>query len=102
MSSCEGLCGLGAILEQQIRTYKSPQKKGPKLAINLTLTWHTMASQITVAGFAIPDKCSVADLNTPPSLPVLSSPSQSLSVKWHTGERAKWLCLLTGASEHLK
>lgn len=84
----------------------SPQKKGPQLAIKPTVTWRTMASEITGAGFAIPDKCSVADLNTPPPPPLLSpflsSPSQSLSVKWHTGERAKWLCLLTGASEHLK
>lgn len=83
-------------------TYVSPQNKGPQLAINPTVTWHTMASEITGASFAAPDKCSVADLNTPPSLPFLSSPSQSLSVKWHTGERAEWLCLLTGASEHLK
>lgn len=82
-------------------TFMSPQKKGPKLAINSTLTWHTMASEITGARFSIPDKCSAADLNTPASLPFLSSP-QSFSVKWHTGERAKWLCLLTGASEHLK
>lgn len=83
-------------------TFMSPQKKGPKLAINSTLTWHTMASEIAGARFSIPDKCSAADLNTPPPLPFLSSSSQSLSVKWHTGERAKWLCLLTGASEHLK
>lgn len=82
-------------------TYMSPQKKGPQLAITPTVTWRTMASEITAARFAIPDKCSVADL-TPPPLLFLSSPSQSLSVKWHTGERAKWLCLLTGASEHLK
>lgn len=83
-------------------TFVSPHKKGPKLAINSTLTWHMMASEITGASFSIPDKCSAADLNTPPSLPFLSSSSQSLSVKWHTGERAKWLRLLTGASEHLK
>lgn len=83
-------------------TSTRPQKKGPELAINSTLTWHTMASEITGARFSIPDKCSAADLNTPPSLPLLSSSSQSLSVKWRTGERAKWLCLLTGASEHLK
>lgn len=83
-------------------TYMSPQKKGPQLAINPAVTWHTMASEITGARFAIPDKCSVADLTPPPSLLFLPSPSQSLSVKWHTGERAKWLRLLTGASEHLK
>lgn len=79
--------------------------KGPKLGINLTLTHHTMASEITGARCAISDKCSVADFNTPLSLlfsHVLSSPLQSLSVKWRTGERAKCLCLLTGASEHLK
>lgn len=47
-------------------TYTSPQEKGPQLAIKPTVTWHTMASEITGARFAIPDKCSVADLNTPP------------------------------------
>lgn len=31
-----------------------------------------------------------------------SSPLRSLSLKWHRGERAERLCLLTGASEHLK
>lgn len=47
--------------------YMSPQKKGPQLAIKPTVTWHTMASEITGARYAIPDKCSVADLNTPPT-----------------------------------
>lgn len=28
-------------------TSTRPQKKGPELAINSTLTWHTMASEIT-------------------------------------------------------
>lgn len=48
-----------------------------KLGINLTLTHHTMASEITGARCAISDKCSVADFNTPLSLlfsHLLSSP----------------------------
>lgn len=75
-------------------TFTSPQKKGPKLAINSTLTWHTMASEITGARFSIPDKCSAADLNTPPSLPLLSSSSQSLPVKWQEKEPNGCVCLL--------
>lgn len=83
--------------------------RGPKLGINLTLTHHTRGFRdYRGSRCAISDtKCSVADFNTPLSLHFFSShlllsPLQSLSVKWHRGERAECLCLLTGASEHLK
>lgn len=102
LSFWKGLYGLGATV--QLQMWESAHRS-PKLGINLTLTHHTMASEITGARCAISDKCSVADFNTPLSLlfsHLLWSPLRSLSVKWHTGERAKRLCLLTGASEHLK
>lgn len=107
----EGLWGLCATVKLQI--YESTDR-APKLDINLTVTNRTMASEITreseVAGvgWTISDtKCSAAYFNIVLSLRLFSShlllPSlQSLSVKWHRSERAERLCLLTGASEHLK
>lgn len=84
-------------------------RQRPKARYQLnTDTPHQRLQRLQGARCAISDtKCSVADFNTPLSLHFFSShlllsPLQSLSVKWHRGERAECLCLLTGASEHLK